>query len=235
MNNSAYLRMKLESDRKIADSLQKGIASTPGAFRKSLNDIYLGMERASWYSSCFFDKYQDVCEELKSEDVRMFMSVIELYKRRDALLDIFKMYVDYVLKDKFKDSDKSSPQELARKGAGIASSKAVGTATKITMSYALAKGLSESVGVSNAVRTMVNARGVTVLTIFQIYGNSQKAALAARRLRSLDPAFYSILYKMKIEMLYIYIEPVLSKVIKNIKSMSSPDYNEIVSIIERVE
>lgn len=40
---------------------------------------------------------------------------------------------------------------------------------------------------------------------------------------------------MKIEMLYIYIEPTLSKVIKNIKSMPSTDYNEIVSIIERVE
>lgn len=159
MNNSAYLKFKLESDKKVADSLQKGIASVPGAVRKSLNDIYLGMERASWYSSCFFDKYQDVCKELKSEDVRMFMSVIELYNRRDALFDIFKIYVDYVLKNKPNNSDKSSLQELARKGAGIASSKAVGTATKITISYALATGLSESVGVSNAVRTMVNARG----------------------------------------------------------------------------
>lgn len=73
------------------------------------------------------------------------------------------------------------------------------------------------------------------MTIFQIYGNSQKAALTARRLRSLDPVFYSIIYKMKIEMLYIYIEPTLSKVINNIKSMPSTDYNEIVSIIERVE
>lgn len=232
MNVSSYLKVKLDAERKIADALTKGVREVPGTSRKTLDDIYHGAERASWYSSCFFDKYQDVCKELGKEDVRMFIAIQQLYKRKDVILDIFTAYVKHVLKD---DSGEPPERKFARDGANIVSTMVTANVTKMVLAYTLAKGLSESISLSLSVRTFANDKAVWLLNGLQYYGKIQKAAMAARRLRIIDPAFYFILYHMKIEMLYLFIEPVLSKIIKDIKSISNPTNEQIINILEGVK
>jgi len=62
MNNSDYLKMNMESERKIALSLEEGLTSFRKNGHEVLNSIYSGAERVSWYTSCFFDNYQDICQ-----------------------------------------------------------------------------------------------------------------------------------------------------------------------------
>lgn len=89
MNASLYLKRQLLAERKIAQSLEKGMRASFISAEKTLDDIYYGAERISWYSSCFIDKHHDVCQQLKTEDVRMIKALKELYKRKDVILDTF--------------------------------------------------------------------------------------------------------------------------------------------------
>lgn len=52
--------------------------------------------------------------------------------------------------------------------------------------------------------------------ILQVYGFQQKAAMAARALKAIDPSYYWILYQAKLEMLYYFVEPALSEIIQKV-------------------
>ncbi|MGD8108091.1 hypothetical protein ACQE32_15775 [Pantoea sp. FN0302] len=99
MNASLYLKRQLLAERKIAQSLEKGMRASFISAEKTLDDIYHGAERISWYSSCFIDKHHDVCQQLKTEDVRMCKALLSLYKRKDVIAELFQYYIDYVLQN----------------------------------------------------------------------------------------------------------------------------------------
>ena len=52
MQAADYLKMKFQSDRQLAIYGQQGVAGTWKALKGIGSDIYSGMERVSWYSSC---------------------------------------------------------------------------------------------------------------------------------------------------------------------------------------
>ena len=68
--------------------------------------------------------------------------------------------------------------------------------------------------------------------MFQIFGTEQKCALAARSLKTLDPKYFAILYNAELEMLYYFLEPVLSEVIKNVKIKFYQDFDECYNAIK---
>ena len=76
MKASDYLKMKLQSDRQLAVYGQQGVISTWKAMKGIGSDIYSGVERVSWYSSCLLPRYYDVCNELVSEEQRMHKSIL---------------------------------------------------------------------------------------------------------------------------------------------------------------
>ncbi|WEP44435.1 hypothetical protein NNQ27_16660 [Cronobacter dublinensis subsp. infanticibi] len=51
-----------------------------------------------------------------------------------------------------------------------------------------------------------------------IYSKAEVAALAANKLKFQDAAYYQILFREKIEMLYFLIEPQMSKIIYQVES-----------------
>lgn len=61
MSLSQYLKLNITADKKIADAFSKGLQGVDNVARENLSDIYSGAERLSWRSSCFTDKYSDVC------------------------------------------------------------------------------------------------------------------------------------------------------------------------------
>lgn len=70
----SYLKLKLQADRTIALNFEKALAQLREETRTASITVASGIERASWYGSCVFDDYKDVCKRLRSEDVRMFFS-----------------------------------------------------------------------------------------------------------------------------------------------------------------
>ncbi len=55
--------------------------------------------------------------------------------------------------------------------------------------------------------------------------------MAARRLQIIDPGYYNSLRANNIEMLYIYIDPIISKASRRIHSNSNLTFDEVVNIL----
>ncbi|BEM74006.1 hypothetical protein SME36J_34290 [Serratia marcescens] len=231
MNASDYLKQRLKADRKIALALDKGIVETVNSMSASVENIYLGAERGSWYLSCFFDRYADTCNELKQEDIRMALAIAKIYKRRDVIFDMFHLYFEYVLKDISEENINGAVRNTVTKVAGVVSSVTSSQAARKGIAYTAAKTLASSGLVTSAMRAKLSDRIPIYLKVAQTYGLQQKAAFAARRLKSLDAGYYWILYANKIEMLYFFIDPILSKIIIRIKSNANIKEEEIKRII----
>lgn len=48
----------------------------------------------------------------------------------------------------------------------------------------------------------------------------------------MDPEYYWILYQEKLEMLYYFIEPLLAKIIKEVKSKTFSNIDELTDFIQ---
>lgn len=58
--------------------------------------------------------------------------------------------------------------------------------------------------------------------------------MAARKLRTLEPRYYNILYNNRIEMLYIYVDPIITALIMKLKSKHNATLEEKIEILEEV-
>lgn len=99
MSISSTLQSRTTSERDAALALEKTVKGVSRSSKGTLEDVKRGVERASWYSSCLFDKYANVCSELKKEDTRLIKSVFEIYKRKDIIADMMEMYIGEELKN----------------------------------------------------------------------------------------------------------------------------------------
>ena len=73
------VKFKLETDRSAAVALDRAVNGVRQSSGSTLEDVRSGVERASWYNSCLFDKYKNVCTELSTEDQRFIKCIYEVY------------------------------------------------------------------------------------------------------------------------------------------------------------
>ncbi|WP_239954588.1 hypothetical protein [Pantoea sp. Z09] len=217
MQASDYLKMKFQSDRQLALYAQQGVTSTWKAMKGIGSDIYAGVERVSWYSSCLIPSYHDVCRQLFSEEKRMLYSVRSLYRYRDVIAHMLYLYFQMIIEDAKNGNHKDRVRSADSTVASMVASIPAGKATRLSLAVALSEALSMSDVLSRSVIERLAARVPNVVWLFQIFGTDQKCALAARRLKTLDEQYYFILYNAQLEMLYYFIEPVLSEVIKKFR------------------
>jgi hypothetical protein len=234
MQASDYLKMKLQSDRQLAIYGQQGVTSTWKAMKGIGSDIYSAMERASWYTSCLIPSYHDVCEQLYSEEKRMLYSIRSIYRYRDVIGRMLYLYFEMVINDTENGNEKGKARSVDSKITGLIASMPVSRATRLGLAVALSEALAHSDLVSRAVVERLAARVPNVIWMFQLFGTDQKCALAARRLKMLDPKYYSILYTAELEMLYYFIEPILSEVIKNVQLKFYRDFGELYEDIKGI-
>lgn len=232
MQASEVLKMKLQSERLLALYAQQGVASTWKAMKGIGSNIYAGVERVSWYSSCLVPDYHEVCRELISEEKRMLCSVRSLYRYRDVIGHMLYLYFQKVIED----IDNGNRNDMARSvNLTVAENVAripAGKATRLSMAVALSNALSMSGAVSRSVIERLAARVPNVVWLFQVFGTDQKCALAARRLKNIDEKYYAILYSAELEMLYYFIEPVLSEVIQNVQMACYRNFDEVYHAIK---
>ncbi|MGB8667602.1 MAG: hypothetical protein WCD24_23095, partial [Serratia inhibens] len=69
MSYNALIAKKLQADDYLANLLEKSISETGKQALIQAGHITDGFTRLTWYLSCFFDNYQDVCKRLEKEDV----------------------------------------------------------------------------------------------------------------------------------------------------------------------
>lgn len=232
MKSSDYLKMKLQSDRQLAVYGQQGVISAWKAMKGIGSDIYSGVERISWYSSCLIPRYHDVCGQLYSEEKRMMYSIRSIYRYRDVIVHIFYLYFQMVIDDTENGNSKGIVRSVYSTATRVVARMPESRAVQLGLAVILAEALSMSDLVSRAVVERLAARVPGVVWMFQIFGTDQKCALAARRLKTLDPKYFAILYNAELEMLYYFLESVLSEVIKNVKIKFYQDFDECYNAIK---
>ncbi|WP_312803671.1 hypothetical protein [Atlantibacter hermannii] len=232
MHASDYLRIKYQADRQIALSAQNATGGVLQAAKGVASDIYAGIERASWYSSCFIPQYNNVCLELKSEEIRSLYSIESIYRHRDVIAYLIYLYFKMVCDDVEEGNSEGSARQLIRKMTGVASHMNVAGGTRYAFAAAASVALSHSGVMSKIVAERLSAKLPQAVVAIQLFGIQQKCALAARQLKVMDPAYYWILYQEKLEMLYYFIEPMLAEIIKKVKLKTFANLDELADFIK---
>lgn len=226
MSISSTLQSRTTSERDAALALEKAVNGVRRSSLGTLQDVKQGVERASWYSSCLFDKYENVCSELKKEDSRFIKSVFELYKRKDIIADIMEMYIDDELKDIGSDKIQSLDLKLTKALTWYSSGKL----TKTAMANSLSILIINSAGFKYDINIKINKYSLAIVTATSFYGKVQVAAQSARKLRDLSPSLYNVLYINNMEMLYFLVSEKIDRAL--IKSMGLRGENRFISIIK---
>lgn len=227
MQVSDYLRMKLQSDRQLSLYTEHGFTSFAQATRSTLSDIYAGVERVSWYSSCLIPRYGDVCSELMTEDKRLFLSLESVFRYRDVILFMLVLYFKMLEEDRQNENKEGKVQGLTKSVAGYFSHSISAKETRMAMSYALAKVIEGSGVASTLIIQRISKLSPHFIMGLQLYGIGQEAAMAARHLKIIEPRYYSILYNAQLEMLYYFIEPILFDIIQKVQSKTYKNLDEL--------
>lgn len=230
MDYSHILRQRMQAERKMALSLDKGVKGVYEEAIDTTESIYDGFERLSWRTSCLIDKYEDVCQEIKIEDERYFLGILELFSKRDIILHMLILYVEFVLDD--EDRTQREAKSKTRGSSKLLAGFISGMLTKKAIAYTIGKSLSGSPEILASIRKHTYNKGPWALTTVALYGQVQKAAMAARKLRMLEPRYYNILYNNKIEMLYIYVDPIITVLIMKLKGKYNATLEEKMEILE---
>ncbi|CAI1627682.1 hypothetical protein [Serratia plymuthica] len=225
---SSIIKSRTTSEKNAAIALEKAVKGVGRSSQETLQDVKLGVERASWYSSCLFDKYDNVCSELKNEDSRFIKSVFEIYKRKDVIADIMQMYVS----EELKKTSNSKIQSLDIKLAKVIAGYSGGRLTKTAMANSLSILIVNSFGFKNEVLFQLNKYSLAIVTATYFYGKVQMAAQWAKKLRSLSPELYYMLYQNNMEMLYFLVGEKIEKTLIN--SMDLRGEDRFVSIIKHL-
>lgn len=220
---SDYLKSKMEADKVLATQLDRVSKQLKDNTISLTNDIYNGIERASWYTSCMFEKYNDVCQELKLEDRRMFFSIVQVYLRDGVILDIMHAYTKILTNN----LDVQKKAAIAKSVLGIASEITTNQAIKESLAYSISKSIASSFSFSSIVIQRINKYSAFGITMAAFYGKVQEAAMSARHLRNVNPQLCWVLYSMQIEMLYFLVEPILPAHI----TINKNDESEIINFI----
>ncbi|WMY76179.1 hypothetical protein RHD99_09720 [Buttiauxella selenatireducens] len=233
MQASDYLRMKFQSDRHLAEVVQRGFVTVVESMPGVVTDIYSGFERVSWYSSCLIPKYNEVCRELKDEEIRTFFSIQSIFEYHDVIAHMIFLYLKSVSDDIREGSENGSARKLIRNMTGLVAHMKIAGGTRYAFATAASVAMSRSGFMSKIVVERLSAKMPTVIFAIQIFGIQQNCALAARHLKTISPGYYEILYDEKLEMLYYFVEPILNEMIQRVKSRDFLNLDELTDFLQR--
>lgn len=231
MGASDYLRARFQHDRHLALSLQHGFERVMQSAEDVSSALYSGLERISWYSSCFIPGYDAVCDELLSEELRTLYSIQSLFKHHDVIRQMLFLYFKSVCDDIKEGNPEGAARQFVANGTYLAGSTFTAKMTRHAFAYSISSALAQSEIIQKTVIQRLAAKTHTAVQALQLYGFQQKAALSARKLKATDPDYYWILYQAKMEMLYYFIEPALAEIMNKVKQGAFNNLDELTSFI----
>lgn len=218
----------LQANNILALKLDHALAGIGKAVSNQIETFGAGATRALYYTSCFTDEYQDVCQKQKSEDIRFAKGVYHIIFDGDVVYEMLKIYFEEVFRHKTSDQLEHIKQLLMTVNIHIAASSLTNAGFALATASFVAAGMSLSLELS----ALVGRRAGQVVGGIGIYGVVQKAADSAHRLHFTYPAYYSALYAQELEMLYFLIEPLFERA-EAFKAQWGSD-GEISDIITRM-
>lgn len=214
-----YLKLKLQSDRQLSIWLTRSIREMHEGHMDTIEKVKAGGQRLINYGSCIIPNayYRGICLEQWREDKRLVLGFSEMYKRNDIVLDMVELYFRKTLRRLGPEKSANLSSIISDK-IGYAAHLATNKASKISLSFTIARLLINSEGFKKIHFKIVDTISSWFVNGLTVYSKAQTASLAVNKLKYQDPEYYQILYKEKIEMMYFLIEPYMSQVIYQIES-----------------
>ena len=197
----------LQANKILALKLDHALAGVGKAVSNQIDTIGAGATRVLYYTSCFTDEYQDVCQKQKSEDIRFKNGVVYLLRNGDVAYDMLKIYFEEIFKYKTSEQLEHIKKMLMAVNIHIAASSLTSAGFALATASFVAAGMNLSLELS----ALAGRRAGGVVGAIGIYGVVQKAADSAHRLHMTYPAYYSALYAQELEMMYFLIEPLFER------------------------
>ncbi|NUU66679.1 hypothetical protein HQN64_11225 [Enterobacteriaceae bacterium BIT-l23] len=230
------IEIRNEYDKKLALALEKGYKLHGENGKELLTNIYQGLVRLSWYSSCLFDDYQDVCSKLRGEDARHFQSIAHGYSQGDATRKIITLFFNYLLSrisdeqiDRIYNRMKQDPflrGHIHKLGIMVS-----GSVTKKALTYGL---VNFTIG-SRSLGRLASGFSSGVFSLIEHYGLLQERIASADSLKRINPEFYQILYKEGLETWWYFVEPVLRRYLSIPSYSEDTVYNAIMYTLRSLE
>lgn len=218
----------LQANKILALKLDHALTGVGKAVSNQIETIGAGATRALYYTSCFTDEYQDVCQKQKTEDIRFKNGVIYLLRHGNVAYDMLKIYFEEIFKYKTPDQLERIKQMLMAVNIHIAASSLTNAGFALATASFVAAGMNLSLELS----ALAGRRAGGVVGAIGIYGVVQKAADSAHRLHVQYPVYYSALYMQQLEMMYFLIEPLFQRA-ESFKAQWASD-DGIADIITRM-
>ncbi|MNG66413.1 hypothetical protein D3C79_246990 [compost metagenome] len=215
----------LQANKILALKLDHALTGVGKAVSNQIETIGAGATRALYYTSCFTDEYQDVCQQLKTEDIRFKNGVIYLLRHGNVAYDMLKTYFEEILKYKTPDQLEHIKKILMAVNVYIAASSLTNTGFALAVASAVTIGMNLSLDMS-ALAGGWASRGIAAVGI---YGVIQKAADSARHLCFTHPAYYSALYAQELEMMYFLVKPLFERAGAFKQPTSDEDIADIIT------
>lgn len=197
----------LQSNNILALKLDHAFTGVGKVVSNQIETIGAGAKRALYYTSCFTDEYQDVCQQQKMEDVRFKQGVLHLFQHGGVVHDMLSIYFEEIFKYKTFDQLEYIKKILMVVNIHIAAS----SLTKAGFVLATATSVAVGINLKLGMNTFMKRTSGAAITVAGLYGVVQKAADSAHRLHYAYPSYYAALYAQELEMMYFLIEPVFER------------------------
>ncbi|ANS43064.1 hypothetical protein [Serratia inhibens] len=197
----------LQSNKILALKFDHALTDVGKSVSHQIETIGAGAKRALYYTSCFTEEYQDVCQQQKIEDIRFTKGVYHLLRHTDVVYEMLKIYFEDVFKYKTSEQIEHIKQILMTVNVHIAASSLTNAGFALATASSVAVGMNLNLEIS----TLAGRRAGGVIGGIGIYGVVQKAADSAHRLHFTYPVYYSALYAQELEMMYFLIEPLFDR------------------------
>ena len=197
----------LQANKILALKLDHALKGVGKDVSNQIERIGAGATRVLYYTSCFTDEYQDVCQKQKSEDIRFTKGLYHIIRHGDVVYEMLRIYFEEVFRYKTSDQLEHIKQLLMAVNIHIAASSLTNTGFALATASFVAAGMNLSLELS----ALAGRRAGGVVGVIGLYGVVQKAADSARRLHITCPAYYSALYAQELEMMYFLIEPLFER------------------------
>ncbi|PRD12547.1 hypothetical protein [Pantoea coffeiphila] len=197
----------LQANNILALKLDHAVSAVGQQVKKQVDTLGKGATRLLYYTSCFTDEYNDVCQRQKTEDIRFRDAVYKIVRHDDVLYDMLQIYFEEIFKYKTSEQLEHIKQCLMAVNVHIAASSLTSAGFTLAVASGVRLGLNLSLEISALAGTWAS-RGIAAVGV---YGIVQKSADSAHRLHIQFPPYYSALYAQGLEMLYFLIEPVFQK------------------------
>lgn len=210
----SLLKHRIEADNYLVDKLEKGYIALGKNAADTLENLYLGFQRISWYTSCTMQDYKSICLRLASEDFRALQDIkYHTIDHRTAYKKILELFFEHII-------NKLPPSDVERLKGRLRTSTLKGImgftanfAGKNTTIRALIYGLASLFYINKnfLINIAPHLKTVRLMGLLEHYGLLHKRMQAAYRLEKLDPGFYQILRYYHVDGLYFLVEPGISK------------------------